>query len=127
MFPKGNKLGRQFQKGQSGNPGGRPKKIIEVAKAARERTLEAIETLTSVMRNTKAPSAARVSAAIAILERGWGKAPQTVNLRRDVDFRTLSDDELLAIAAGATADREGGEPDGCADLSAAPGDKSTLN
>ena len=38
-------LGRRFQPGQSGNPGGRPKTIIAVAELARQYTTEAIEML----------------------------------------------------------------------------------
>ena len=41
--------GRKFQPGQSGNPKGPPKAIVEVATAARERTVEAIKTLEAIM------------------------------------------------------------------------------
>ena len=61
-----------FEKGQSGNPGGRPKVVAEVKGLAREYTSQAIETLVSIMTNTKAAPAARVSAANALLDRGYG-------------------------------------------------------
>ena len=64
------------QKGQSGNPGGRPKEIAEVKELAREYTGKAVETLVSIMSDPKAPPAARVSAANALLDRGYGKPPQ---------------------------------------------------
>lgn len=67
---------RPFKPGESGNPGGRPKGDIELRRAARERTAEALETLINIMRNQKAPAAARVSAAEALLSRGWGKPVQ---------------------------------------------------
>ena len=105
---EGQKNGGRFKPGQSGNPGGKPKAIIEVTQAARERTTNAIETLEEVMLNPKATQAARVSAAIAILDRGWGKAPQTMTVRREGDYASLSDDELIAIASGAIQ----GEPSG---------------
>src|SRR5262245_58950699 len=96
--------GRKFQPGQSGNPKGMPKAIIEVAAAARERTKEAIETLTTIMQDKKAPPSARVTAARVLLERGWGKAPQSINIKRDPsEMGTMTDDELLAIAAGTDA------------------------
>jgi|SRR6516225_2038186 hypothetical protein len=101
MFEKGKPHRGQFQPGQSGNSGGKPKAIIEVTAAARQRTLEAIETLTTIMRDKKATSSARVSAAIALLERGWGKAPQSISIKRDPsEMGHLTDDELIAIAAG---------------------------
>jgi len=63
----------QFQKGQSGNPGGRPKSIKEVKEAAREHTLLAIERLAHWARSDE--PAASVAASNALLDRGWGKAP----------------------------------------------------
>ena len=65
-----------FKPGQSGNPGGRRKLPEEMVGLARKHTVEAIETLAKIMQDTKAPAAARVSAASTILDRGWGKAMQ---------------------------------------------------
>ena len=67
-----------FKKGQSGNPGGRPKVIAEVKELAREHTGAAIETLVSIMTNPKSAPAARVSAANSLLDRGYGKPPQHI-------------------------------------------------
>ena len=47
-------IGKPFKKGQSGNPGGRPKVVAEVKELARAHTGEAIETLVSIMTNHKA-------------------------------------------------------------------------
>ena len=47
---------------------------------AREFTMDAINTLVEIMTNRKASASARVSAACAILDRGWGRAPQTVEI-----------------------------------------------
>jgi hypothetical protein len=71
-------LGRPFQKGQSGNPGGRPKEIAEVKELARAHMPAAIEALVSIMKNTKSSDAARVSAATALLDRGYGKPQQHI-------------------------------------------------
>jgi hypothetical protein len=118
--------GRLFQPGQSGNPGGKPKAIIEVTAAARALTMEAIETLKRVMLNEKATASARVSAAVAIIERGWGKAPATITLLRgDAELKELSDAELIAIASG--TDGETAQPNGSGHPSESPGDKGKPN
>jgi Family of unknown function (DUF5681) len=72
---------KPFKKGQSGNPGGRPKIPDEVKEAARAHTEEAITVLVEVMKDTKAPPSARVSAAGAILDRGWGRPQQSVDMK----------------------------------------------
>ena len=48
--------------------------------AAQECTAEAIETLKNAMSAPGAPWAARVSAANSILDRGWGKPKETVDI-----------------------------------------------
>ena len=68
----------KFQKGKSGNPGGRPKVLGDVQALARQYTPDAVETLASIMLDRDAAPAARVAAANAILDRGYGKAPQHI-------------------------------------------------
>jgi hypothetical protein len=72
-------IGRPFQKGQSGNPGGRPKEIAEVKELARQHVPAAIEALASITNNPKASDAARVSAACALLDRAYGKPQQHID------------------------------------------------
>jgi hypothetical protein len=69
----------------------------------------ALETLRSVMINPKSPPAARVAAASAILDRGYGKPTQQIEA--EVDFLDkLSDADKRALLAAVTAlvrDEEG--------------------
>jgi hypothetical protein len=84
---------RPFKPGQSGNPGGRPKRSVDLRRLARERTVDAIATLINVMRNPRAASAARVSAAAALLDRGWGRpvSPQAFTYADGEDRPTPAD------------------------------------
>jgi hypothetical protein len=91
--------GRPFQKGISGNPGGRPKILGDVQELARQKSPEAIATLATIMHDDKAPPAARVAAANALLDRGYGKPTQPISQTlAKVDPSTISDEELAAIA-----------------------------
>ena len=66
---------------------------------ARQKSPEAITTLSNIMHDEKAPPASRVAAANALLDRGYGKPTQPISqtLTR-VDPSSISDEELAAIA-----------------------------
>jgi hypothetical protein len=66
-----------FQKGQSGNPGGRPKAVVEVTELARQHTPDAIAALVHIMK-TSDSDAACVTAANSLLDGGWGKLAQSL-------------------------------------------------
>ena len=96
-------IGRPFVKGQTGNPGGRPKAEVDVVAIARRNGPEAIQMLAEIMRNPKASESARVSAANSLLDRGFGKPVQKIDgdltLRRPLV--EMTDDELLELAVSA--------------------------
>lgn len=56
---------------------------IEIRSLARSHTRSAILALAGVMRSKDATHAARVSAANALLDRGWGKPPQAIENGED--------------------------------------------
>lgn len=61
----------------------------------------AIQTLAGIAQNGE-QEAARVRAAEALLDRGWGKAPQELKVAVSKVAKDLNDDELAAIAAGSS-------------------------
>jgi hypothetical protein len=69
-------VGRPWRKGQSGNPGGRPKVAADVRTEARKHTKEALGRLVHWMRSDDPQASIR--AATALLDRGCGKPAQAV-------------------------------------------------
>lgn len=66
----------------AGRPKGKPNKVTAEARAtiasrAREFSDEALEALAGILRSPDAPAAAKVSAATSLLDRGYGKPPQS--------------------------------------------------
>jgi hypothetical protein len=59
------------------------KSLTEIRSLARSHTRSAINVLAGIMRSKDATAAARVSAANAILDRGWGKASQPIETGED--------------------------------------------
>jgi phage terminase small subunit len=79
---------------------------------ARRYTVEAIETLVSIMRDDEASPAARVSAACEILDRGHGKAPATVegSVKHDHEHHHVHEplSETARWIRGILGDEKGG-------------------
>ncbi len=78
-----------FKKGQSGNPGGRPRALVDVQAAAREHSAAAVATLAEIAADVTAPPAARISASVAILDRAFGRPMQAVDARVGVTLEEL--------------------------------------
>jgi hypothetical protein len=106
-FEKGNKVGKQFQPGQSGNPAGASKGLREVAAAAKAYTDEMLAILVAIARDIKASTPARASAAQYVIDRGWGKPQQSMTMKREGNYRDLSDDDLIDELIALTREGEG--------------------
>lgn len=61
----------------------RARTLTEIGSLARSHTRTALRVLVGVMRSDDATPAARLSAANAILDRGWGKAAQPIESGAD--------------------------------------------
>ena len=80
-----------YKPGQSGNPRGRPKWAkdgLDVRDLARKHTDFAMGVLVDVATNGKHENA-RVAAAQALLDRGWGKPPQSVEIGGEASLRIV--------------------------------------
>jgi Family of unknown function (DUF5681) len=123
-FRPGNKAGKpgQFKPGQSGNPRGLTKGLREVREAARCYTEEMLQILVKIARDEKASTAARASAAMYVIDRGHGKAPQYIELQHSTELGDMSDAELIAIIAAGGADGTEPKSNGGTDPAGSPGD-----
>ncbi len=68
----------------------------EIRSLARSHTRTAVNVLVGIMRSKDATAAARVSAANAILDRGWGKATQPLESGDDGALQLIHRIELRA-------------------------------
>lgn len=97
-----------FKPGVSGNPSGR-KPDKEIKELARAEGPTAIKTLATLMRSTKQPGKVRVAAAVALLDRGWGKPPIAIT-GGDADSPPIRlSMKVNLVRPGGAADRPSGE------------------
>ena len=75
----------------SPNPGGRPKALHSVQDLARQHTEQAINTLAEIMNNEDVAPPARIAAAEALLNRGWGKPIQATTQAETATFEDWLD------------------------------------
>ena len=115
--------GKPFPKGCSGNPGGKPKNpkairdrqvMADVKELSRLEGPEAVRQLAAIMKDERAPHAARVSAANSLLDRGYGRPPQSVDVTANVSAvlpqeraRDIIARRLASIAERLEAERDG--------------------
>jgi hypothetical protein len=96
-----------WKKGQSGNPGGRPKVAAEVKELARNHGPAAVARLAKLMMSKNQRVA--VAACVAILDRGYGKPAQAVavtgegggpiEVNSKLDVSGLSVEQLRTLAS----------------------------
>jgi hypothetical protein len=98
--------GKPWAKGQSGNPGGRPKLPAGLREAAQALSIKALDVLESIMCNEDAQESARVKAATAIWDRGWGKPEQPIDVNSykpivlNLNPALLADDPNAEVSHG---------------------------
>jgi hypothetical protein len=73
------------------------KAVTEIRSLARSHTRTALRVLVGVMRSNDATPAARVAAANAILDRGWGKATQPLENGNDGAFELIHRIERVIV------------------------------
>lgn len=107
--PERRVIGRPFQPGQSGNPGGRPKAVKKLAEACRE-FLESeggdgktkLEEVLHAL-YMRATAEGDPTAAKALLDRGWGTPVETKDLNITTDATQTQLGQWLADMDGKSA------------------------
>lgn len=92
--------GKPFQPGQSGNPGGRKPKTAEertLEAMCRDRTQDALAVLLQIMESGE-QERNRITAAMAVIDRGHGKARESLELSGGVTL-SIADQIKQAHAA----------------------------
>jgi hypothetical protein len=70
--------------------------ITEIKSLARAYTEKAVQTLGGIMSQADCPPAARVAAAIGLLDRGWGK-PAQAHVGGDEDDPAIKVDQNITV------------------------------
>jgi hypothetical protein len=92
-----------WKPGQSGNPAGRPKAEHDIAALCRIHTAACVETLVKAMKRERDA----VPAAIALLDRGWGRPKQQLEVSADADAIGMHLVAARAAIVAALADAAG--------------------
>jgi hypothetical protein len=97
----------QFERGKSGNPGGRHKGVIEVIELARAESVACIESLVRLRDDPKQPGIVRLKAAEVLLDRAWGKAPAHLTLEDPREDARAIKEELRDMILKSVAEMAG--------------------
>ena len=96
---KGRPGNPNWVKGVSGNPSGRPRVVADIQELARQHGPDAILTLVEALKDPKH----KVAAAIALLDRGYGKSIQSLTLNHNLPASAVADAALMVIALGGSS------------------------
>ena len=92
--------------GQTGNPGGKPKKVREVYELAVHHSKEALLGLIEIARDLANDPKVRVVAWKEVLDRGLGKATQTLHIGADAESNAITFELVKGETRKSKADEE---------------------
>jgi hypothetical protein len=89
-----------FKPGQSGNPSGRPRNqtraLANLAFEARKHSMLALKTIVEICKNGETQSL-RLAAANSLLDRGYGRPTQSVDVTSDIPVTQFNLFDLLGV------------------------------
>lgn len=85
----------RFVKGTSGNPGGRPAQLAGLRELAAQHTEAAVAALARALDDPKTA----VPAAVALLDRAWGKPQQAIELSQPDHAQQVAAPDIMALIA----------------------------
>ena len=88
----------RFVKGESGNPGGRPKVPDEVKTILKGATVQAAQLLVETITSEEASYSMRLDAAKEVLNRVYGKSPQPIDGELDAVVQFVLGAEVRELA-----------------------------
>jgi hypothetical protein len=75
-----------WKKGESGNPGGRSRVVGDIRELCRKEGEKSIATIVALRDDKKTPQNVRLAAAQQLLDRGFGRPVQGINMTSAVPF-----------------------------------------